>query len=237
VLVVAALLMIPVFVSPLAYPLNGPAWSLFFELAASVGYTIERRKMTLWALLVATSVAGLILGGLILCGGHVVNFGVGGKSFVLGFVRVAYPFGAGILISRAGIGLRLPSVPDYAIALGLTAILLLPFSSGMYDLLAVTVAMPSLVALGSNARSSTLSRAWPFVGRMSYPVYLLNAPILEAFRLMVPLPPPANAVAAIFTILAVSFLALVGFDEPVRKWAASLRWRSPQPADTSAESN
>ena len=70
--------------------------------------------------------------------------------------------------------------------------------------------MPVLVLLGANATTSTPAM-WDWLGRISYPLYLLHVPILEAARhFSVPW------AIAVLASVAASWVVLLLYDEPVR---------------------
>ena len=224
-----------VFIAPLpgalAYPLNLPIWSLFFEGAANAAYGIERRRLPAWALASVAAVAGFSLVGLVALSHHLTGFGVGGKAFVAGAPRVAYPFILGVLIVRTGTWRRMVSLSPWVIALGLSMVLLAPTSSWVFQATMVGAGLPVVVMLGASARKDQFSAAWSLLGRLSYPLYLVHMPVLEITRLtMVGYSPALVAVVGCFSAAAVAYACLVLFDEPVRRWLASLSISRPSAA-------
>ena len=211
------LLLVPMFATTVAYPLNAPVWSLFFEMMGSLGFDLEGRRLPLQLAAAGVAVVGLLLGVAILLAGHVVTFGMGGRSFVLGFLRVGYSFGVGVLIHRAGLHLRGPQMPRWLLAVILLIALLLPVQSGVGDAFIVLILMPALVWLGSRALADPLDRFWEWIGRLSYPVYLVHCPVLVAAYALLG-GSVAAALAAMVLAIGVAWLALVLFDEPLRGW-------------------
>jgi len=215
-----ALLLVPMFTTAMAFPLNPPVWSLFFEMAASLGFDVEARRLPLKLAAAGIVAGGLLLGTLIILAGHVGTFGFGGRSFWLGLLRVGYSFGLGVLIHRAGFHLRGPRLPRWLLAIVLLAILSLPVQSGIGDAIIVVIVMPLLVWLGSRARFDPLDRFWEWAGRLSYPLYLVHWPVLIVSAVLL----GGSAIAAVIAMalaVAVAWLALVLFDEPFRGWLAS----------------
>lgn len=213
------LLLVPMFATTVAYPLNAPVWSLFFEMMGSLGFDLEGRRLPLKLAAAGVAVVGVMLGAAILLAGHVETFGMGGRSFALGFLRVGYSFGIGVLIHRAGLHLRGPQVPRWLLAVILLITLLLPVQSGAGDAFIVLILMPALVWLGSRALSDPLDRLWEWAGRLSYPVYLVHCPVLVAAYALLG-GSVAAALAAMALAIGVAWLSLVLFDEPLRGWIA-----------------
>jgi len=215
-----------------AYPVNNPMWSLFFELfanftyAASVRQSIERSRMMLVVLICVTAV--LVV--LVLQMRTVARVGFGSPGlFFAGFVRVAVPFLAGVLINRYG--LRLPTFryADLAGTLVLAGLLFCPWfpNSPLYDLTCICIAFPVLI-VGSIGVSGSIipNHVWSLLGRLSYPFYLLHQPVIRFIRWAGwhgALPGVSDAGEALIGLLAsvaLTYVVLALFDEPVRNWLA-----------------
>ncbi|WP_265267369.1 acyltransferase family protein [Sphingomonas lycopersici] len=214
------LLLVPTFATAAVFPLNPPVWSLFFEMAASLGFDIEARRLPLKLAAAGVVTGGLVLDVCILLAGHVGTFGFGGTSFWLGLLRVGYSFGLGVLIHRSGLHLRGPRLPRWILTIVLLVTLALSIESGISDAIVVVIVMPVLVWLGGRALSDPLDRFWEWAGRLSYPLYLVHWPVMIASATLL----GGSAVAAFVAIVlavAVAWLALVLFDEPLRAWLAN----------------
>ncbi|MEO0550330.1 MAG: acyltransferase family protein [Pseudomonadota bacterium] len=206
------------------FPLNGPMWSLFFELAVNFGWalvfvwlTVSR---TLWIALIAA--IGMLAGGLyfgdLLLGDQVHNFGWGA-------FRVTYSFAAGLLVYHlyAVRGIRFEA-SYLLIAVLLVAGMMLPRSGTglLFDALFVFVISPLIVLAGADVdgRGTSLSRN-RFLGELSYPIYVLHYPVfLWANGVVQSAGGDARSLYAIIAyvilILFCCWLALIGFDRPVR---------------------
>lgn len=196
----------------MAFPLNFPLWSLFFELLANLGYAIDRRRFGNRALIFLAAASGVLLIGTVLVAGQIHSFGVGGKLFLLtGALRIAFPFTVGVLICRTGIWRRLPSLPGWLLAAVLAAVLIAPIAASAYDAVMATVVLPVLAAFGARVAVKPDHMFWTGIGRLSYPVYLIHAPVIEAGKLA-GLPWSATVIVA----LALSVAALLTIDEPIR---------------------
>ena len=120
---------------------------------------------------------------------------------------------------------------------GLAAVLLAPSSrfDTLYELAMIAVAFPLLVVAGvRDSGGATATKVMLLGGALSYPIYMLHYPVGKAVApLVLSLLPGAWAGAAIASILAIviaiSWLALRHFDEPVRAWLSD-RLRSAKPA-------
>ena len=122
-------------------------------------------------------------------------------------------------------------VPDWALLPPLVASFViappdtLPFP--FYELGVVMLLYPTLVLLGADARTTRGSRvAARWAGALSYPMYLLQAPVESVLARTLPKLTPYHLESSashglpLYTaaVLAASFVALRWFDEPVRAW-------------------
>ncbi|MBS0408520.1 MAG: acyltransferase [Proteobacteria bacterium] len=214
-----------------AYPINNPIWSLFFELAANAAYGLERRVMRVNAALPAILI--LLASGLALVA---VAYGQRGieevgfssvSTFFEGFVRVTYPFFAGVFIYRFGVFKLRFSAPSLAVAMVLIAVLAAPIFQRAwgYDAFAVIGLFPAIVILGANAsRSGSLSKLWTLLGKLSYPFYIVHQPILRAtgqIQALTHLPSAFATTLPALSMLAAAisaYLILRLYDEPARRW-------------------
>ncbi|WP_267387096.1 acyltransferase [Sphingomonas sp. GC_Shp_3] len=87
------------------HQLNGPAWSLFYEYLANIGYALVFRKLSVrWLAVLAACAAALLLE--VALGGERRDL-IGGWALVfdgihVGFAWPLYPFLAGMLLMRVG---------------------------------------------------------------------------------------------------------------------------------------
>jgi peptidoglycan/LPS O-acetylase OafA/YrhL len=87
------------------YPLNGPAWSLFFEYIANLLYALVVRHFSkkLLAVLVLLAAAAVIHLGLTSREGDFAGgWSVDGQNLHIGFTRLIFPFFGGLLLFRLG---------------------------------------------------------------------------------------------------------------------------------------
>ena len=220
-----ALLPIGLMAGTVAYPVNIPVWSLFFEFAASALYGSPLGRLSKRSLVAFVVASGIALIPVAVWGGPYIFIGFGRPvTFLFGFVRVSYPFWAGVLLFHVVRLRAIPSIPIGMIGFVL-ALLLLPSTCGAaYILLLDFLAFPALVALAAGATFGRQSaRVCSTLGRLSYPLYIVHFPILRLFHYgserlhlgVSPLVPLGGGMAA---SLIIAEMSLVTFDEPLRMW-------------------
>jgi peptidoglycan/LPS O-acetylase OafA/YrhL len=216
--------------SEIAFPLNGPIWSLFYEFMANFVYAaiVKWLSSSLLYCLIAAGFFGIcfevIIKGDLNVGGDLVEF-VGGLS------RVTFSFFMGVLLYRhRPVSLISGTGALSAIALGgALCIPILP-GNGWVELTITTLLFPAIIWQSSRLQVSALAtRANLLLGRLSYPIYILHYPILRIFQygqerfalrgytLWI------SVVLEIVVIIGVSYFVLVLYDEPLRRTLANLR--------------
>ncbi len=221
------------------YPLNGPAWSLFYEYCANMLYAAGLRRLSNRGLgvLVALSAVALIL--LLVMGkrGDLIGgWSLDADGLTMGVTRVMFPFFAGILLMRLGKRIRLPGA-FWLCSLLLIAALSLPrfggterlWVNGLYEAGCVTLLFPLIVAIGAGEQriDGPSIRVARFFGDLSYPLYITHYPLMYIYIGWVvdrKVPPAQGALAGLGVLIlavAVAYASLKLFDEPVRRWLAS----------------
>lgn len=211
------------FNSPYAFAFNFPVWSLFFELVASAAFGTRLRCVRGASLAVGLSAITALLVIATYWQGTIAALGVQGVIvFLAGFLRVTVPFTVGVVLYRSQFFARFPAIPFPLLALALLAFLLVPRASGATaDLFAVFVLFPLAIGFGATAHLSPLSQRFSdFLGRLSYPLYLLHVPLSRAVGFVLR-PYLANPTLLIVitgaATIALSWLVLILYDEPVRR--------------------
>ena len=221
------------------YPLNGPAWSLFYEYCANVLYAVGLRKLSNRGLgmLVALSATALLLLLVIGKRGDLIGgWSLDAAGLTMGFTRVMYPFFAGVLLMRLGKRIRLPGA-FWLCSLMLIVALSLPrfggterlWVNGLYEAGCVIVLFPLIVAIGAGEKriDGPSVRVARFFGDLSYPLYITHYPLIYIYTGWVidrKVPPAQGALAGLGVFIAAVALAYASFklfDEPVRRWLAS----------------
>lgn len=227
---ITGIFMIPVVALPkrfgCIFPLNGPAWSMFFEYFISIVYGLLFVRLKNTMLILVLCVSALMLGYATKEAGSMA-IGWNFKTFSGGFPRVLFAFSAGLLIYRLNwkinnkFGILLPS-------LLLIAALVFPNSKNDWyiEVLVATLLLPTIVALGAGACASEKIVKWcKTLGELSYPIYMTHYATVVVFWSYV----KANtqfslgdryllAFACIVFNLIFAFFVLKVIDEPVRKW-------------------
>lgn len=173
----AALIMLPLpaglaFNRGVAYPLNQPAWSLFWEMAANFLFALF--NWTVPRLLAVVALGAVLLAVTFHHYGN-LDAGADWDEFLGGGGRVVYSFFLGALLYRfqPKWKWRLPA-PLLLLVLPLS--FLLPAS---WDLAIALVFFPLLVFFGSLTEPGPrLERAFKLLGDISYPVYALHFAVM-----------------------------------------------------------
>ncbi|WP_372853637.1 acyltransferase family protein [Sphingomonas sp.] len=221
------------------YPLNGPAWSLFYEYCANILYAVGLRKLSnrgLGVLVALSAVALLLLLVLGKRGDLIGGWSLDAAGLTIGFTRVMFPFFAGVLLMRLGKRIRLPGA-FWLCSLMLIVALSLPrfggterlWVNGLYEAGCVIVLFPLIVAIGAGEKriDGTSVRVARFFGDLSYPLYITHYPLIYIYTGWVidrKVPPLQGALAGLGVFVVAVTLAygsLKLFDEPVRRWLAS----------------
>ncbi|MGE5430410.1 MAG: acyltransferase family protein [Syntrophomonadaceae bacterium] len=218
------------------HPLNGPAWSLFFEYAANVLYALFIRKFSnrvLTFLVIVAACATMQLAVTSPNGDVIGGWSIEPAQFRIGLTRLLYPFFAGLLLSRVA---RPGRIKHAFIWCSLMVVLVLSFPrvggsenlwmNGIYDSLSIIVIFPLIVYMGASGeiKGKYMSKACSFFGDISYPIYITHYPLIYIFTAWaidnnVPL---KNAWPAGILLLVSAVVIAYGsfklYDVPVRKW-------------------
>jgi peptidoglycan/LPS O-acetylase OafA/YrhL len=219
-----ALLPVGLVLGTIAYPVNLPVWSLFFEFSVNALYGSRFGRLGKHSLVAFVALSGAALIAVTMWGGPYFELGwANPTAFTFGFARVCYPFWAGVLLFRVARVRTLPSVPIGVIASILVVLLLVPINGSAYDLLLTLVVFPVLIAFASCANlGGSAARACSALGRLSYPLYLVHLPVFQIIggtsRMMhLGISPWVLMTGGAGVAVAVAEGLLVAFDEPVRR--------------------
>lgn len=218
------------------YPLNGPSWSLFFEYIGNVLYAFFIRKFSTKALSVWVFVVGCGLASFAIWGPYgdlCVGFALTADNMLGGSLRLLFSFSAGLLLFR----LFKPVKVKGAFWIGAFSIIVLSavpriggseylWMNGLYDTLCAVLLFPLLVYLGASGKTTDKmsARICKFLGDISYPLYMVHYPFIylyyawvknENLTFVQSLP---GAVALVAGSIALAYLCLKLYDEPVRRF-------------------
>lgn len=226
------------------YPLNGPAWSLFFEYIGNTMYALFIRHLStkmlaclciitgaLWAWFGITNVSGYDMLG--------VGWTLDGNNFYGGLLRMTFPFTLGILLARNFKPHKVPGIFWISIAV-LFGLFSVPYISpeglawadglslnALYEIMCIVLVFPFIVWLGASGSMSgnILSKVCKFLGDLSYPLYIVHYPVMYLFYAWLIKNKFYNlgdtwlAVILVFAVnIILAFTCLKLWDEPVRRW-------------------
>lgn len=218
------------------YPLNGPAWTLFFEYIANILYALFVRKFSNTALAILVFLSGCALIHLAVMSPH--GDVIGGWSLEpvqlhIGFARLMYPFFAGLLLNRVGKIIEVKNAFFWC-SLFILAVLVMPriggaerlWMNGLYDSLSIIILFPLIVTLGAGGQITGrfASGLCKFLGDISYPIYITHYPIIYIYtgwvadhkyslREAYPM-----GLLVVVSAIVLAYLCLKLYDEPVRAW-------------------
>lgn len=218
------------------HPLNGPAWSLFFEYIGNILYATGLRKLSNTALMVLVLLAaGYLIEVAIFNGrGDVIGgWSLNPQQLHIGFARLLFPFLAGIWLMRSGI--RIPMRGAFVVSsVLLIGVLSSPrfgghehlWVNGLYEALCVIIVFPVIVAIGAGEKrlDGTSLRVALFFGDLSYPLYITHYPLIYLYTGWVvenKIPVARGAGVGLLTLIVAVTIAFACFrlyDVPVRTW-------------------
>ncbi|TWB57847.1 peptidoglycan/LPS O-acetylase OafA/YrhL [Rhizobium sp. ERR 922] len=195
------------------YPLNGPAWSLFWELLANLVFALVlfRLKTRSLILIAAASLAMLIVSVFF---HKSLDLGWEWHSVDGGLARVFFSFTLGMIIYRLrGKTVLGRTVNSYAALLPIAAILtllFLPTYSLKYALVFCVLISPLIVLAGTMLElPERLQRLGIFLGYLSYPIYMCHRGFTEIYgHLMRNIHLPRPVYIAIY-LVAISIISLI----------------------------
>jgi len=219
------------------HPLNGPAWSLFFEYIANILYAVIVRRFSKLVLSVFVFLAGLMMVLYLVLGptGDLIGgWSLDGPQLFVGFTRVLYPFFAGVLLCRLGKLIRINGAFWWC-SLLLAIVLSIPrigdehhlWMNGIYDAAVVILVFPLIVSIGAGGHINHpySVRICKFLGDISYPLYITHYPLIYVYTAWVannkiPLGPKGLLVglALVVASILIAYACLKLYDEPVREW-------------------
>ncbi len=224
------LLLLPSFVGAVwAFPMNIPAWSLFDEAFANLFQTFLLRRRSNLFLLGSLVVWGALFAHGILQRGS-ADFGPRNADLLRAVPRVLFSYTMGILLFRFWSARRgRVKVPAIVPCVLFVLVMFVPpaWHLTAFDLLIVGVGFPCLLLLGAYAAADgVLHKPAHFLGLLSYPLYILQGPVLTLLTAVQIRLHPVLTLPVWWAIVAGTFvltvLAAQFYDIPVR---AALRNR------------
>jgi peptidoglycan/LPS O-acetylase OafA/YrhL len=217
------------------FPLNGPVWSLFFEMVVNVFYALTLRyfisEKRLWMIIASCGIGLLIC--ILIQGSADVGWKL--KSLPAGFVRVGFSFYAGVLISRwhrsrgdRVVGGWFSEYGSYLLIACITLLLVVDppkGAVGVSDALTILLLFPICVMFAMQQYPSGMTaKIFKLGGLASYAIYVLHVPTArlfgDSFEILFKMElKPGLLAASIFSILFIGFCLLLDrfFDIPLRQ--------------------
>jgi len=208
-----------------SFLIDPPSWSLFYEMLANLGFARFHHALTTKRLLL---LAGICLAGLVAAAIWRGNLDAGlmRKDALIAVLRVCFSFSIGVVLfrSRAIWAGRVRRITPALMLVGLALAFSVPASGTsrvLYDLLFVSLISPAFVMFGSQSepRSPGAVTFFAFLGMISYPVYVLHAPLKHwvEFLFSPTLSPTALSALTLCVSVGGAWLAVARYDVPVRR--------------------
>lgn len=221
------------------FPLNGPAWSLFFEYIGNILYALFVRRLSDKWLAVLVAVLGVAV--VWYTTADVAGYGMFGVGWTLdvanffgGLIRMLFPFTMGMLIQHHFKPIKIRGA-FWICSVILIVLFHVPFIegneyiclNGLYEAFCIVCVFPLLIWMAASGVTTDKfsTGICKFLGDISYPVYIVHYPLMYLFYAWLidnkyytlgETWPIAIAVCVLSVVLAYACLKL--YDEPVRKW-------------------
>jgi len=224
------------------HPLDGPGWSLFFEYIGNILYALVVRKFSKTALAVLVAITGaMLIQYAVTCkaGDMTGGWSVTAEELRVGFTRLLFPFFGGLLLSRVAKPGRINNAFLWS-SIILLITLFVPriggaqhfWANGLYEALVIILVFPLVVYMGASGTltAGISTKVCKFLGDLSYPIYITHYALIYTYTAYVnnlstllhthigidrTLP---YALLTFFASIAIGWLCLKLYDEPVRRW-------------------
>ncbi|WP_395332660.1 acyltransferase [Novosphingobium sp. BL-8H] len=216
-------LMLPSPLTNTLFPLNVPAWSLFYELVANLAMIVLLFRLPRLGVAVVCALSAAWFVPAVLENGS-GNIGAVWHEWPIALARTLYSFGAGMLIARLPQPEHRPATwAGVACLVAIAAMLMADpqfISTTQYDLACALVLSPLLVWCGSRVEPSRrFARSAWFVGEVSFALYAVHWAVIEPMRYFKDdLHYDAVLMAFVFlgACLAIAWLCVRWIDVPAR---------------------
>lgn len=211
-------------------PLDGPGWSLIFEVWVNVLYAALLPKLSSRVLVIIAAGSALVMFAVAM-GGTPASGGTKWSDLALGVPRILFSFSIGVLLFRHR--RRLPDLNRLGgvVPLALVAAFMLPVLPWS-DLAFVLVASPILVIAAMQGVAHPKLAAYG--AATSYALYAVHFPLLELLggaAKNLHLPTPQLTLALIAALLVIAPLLDRFYDRPIRRYLL----RRPKPPRSSID--
>jgi len=219
------------------HPLNGPAWSLFFEYIANILYAVLVRRFSKVVLSVFVTLAAFMLIQYLVTsknGDLIGGWSLNSEQLYIGLTRVLFPFFGGVLLCRIGKLIHVKNAFWWS-SLLIIIMLSIPrigdehhvWMNGVYESLCLIVVFPLIVSIGAGGKlhSARSEKICNFLGEISYPLYITHYPLIYLFtawvvnnRVPLGIKGLLMGLLVVITSLVIAYLSLRFYDKPVREW-------------------
>lgn len=222
--------MVPFLSTASSLAFDAALWSISFELLANIIHALIYHRLSSRRLLLLIGASFLLLAFMAHRYGS-LNIGWSRESAMGGVGRVMSGFFVGVLLWRTEGHWRplTPRLPFVLVGLVLIALVNAPLPGrglgllgAIYDLGVAVVAMPLLVMLGVQAVGA--GRTGLALGVLSFPVYAIHVPLVDAMRLA----GWSNEwrIGGVAAIVGIAWLIGRHVDEPFNAWRRASRKRA-----------
>jgi peptidoglycan/LPS O-acetylase OafA/YrhL len=219
------------------HPLNGPAWSLFFEYIANILYAVIVRRFSKLVLSIFVTLAALMLIQYLVTsknGDLIGGWSLNSEQLYIGFTRLLFPFFGGVLLCRIGKLIHIKNAFWWS-SLLIIIMLSIPrigdehhvWMNGIYESVCLIIVFPLIVSIGAggelhNMRSEKICN---FLGEISYPLYITHYPLIYLFtawvvnnKVHLGIQGLLMGLLVVISSLVIAYLSLKFYDKPVREW-------------------
>lgn len=214
------------------FPLNGPCWSIFYELITNFIYAFFRLKLNNKTILSVIFVLACLMAGLAFLHGK-LDAGNTWRytSISAGLTRSGFGIFLGIYLNRQGKQLFSSLVlPSWAVMILMSLALMMPDLkniNGLFDLCAVFFIFPFCLVVAARCKNGEFTGAmFKLLGQASYPVYLLHVPVSSlfytfGFGMLIESYAPFSGIFLIIFLIYFSVYIEKIYDLPIRKYLSS----------------
>ena len=220
------------------FPLNGPAWSLFFEYIGNIIYALIIRRLSTKMIALLTVISGCLHAWFFV--GNISGYDMVGVGWTIddinfwgGLVRMLFPFTMGMLLARTFKPCKIKGA-FWICSIMLIALFSVPYipSAGnismnsLYEVICIATIFPFIVWVGacgiSSGKTAKINRQ---LGEISYPLYIVHYPIMYIFYAWLIEKKYYTlqdcwemALIVVVSSILLAFICLKLYDEPVRRW-------------------
>ena len=223
------------------FPLNGPAWSLFFEYIGNILYALFIRRLSTKALAVLTVALGIVHAWFFV--GDVSGYGCVGVGWTIdsvnffgGLVRMLFPFTMGMLLARTFVPRKIKGA-FWISSIMLIAIFSMPYIvssssvciNALYEVVCIAAIFPLIVWMAACGvcGNGVTGRINKILGDISYPLYIVHYPLMYIFYAWLIEEKRytlgetwSMVLLVVFASILLACVALKLYDEPVRRFLA-----------------